>query len=162
MFFSAAVRGRAALSDARTALTDVPALDRSDGARVGDPAPVPADVTDWTRPMVEDRFGAGFAASVFECDTGTWSGPFASAYGVHLVFVSRRSAERTPDFAEVADRIATDMETTRRSGALDRIYAGVRDGYEVEIEPAAPAGASPAIHGHSHDDVHSHEERTRA
>ena len=111
VFFSAAVRGRAALSDARAALTDVPALDRSDGARVGDPAPVPADVTDWTRPMVEDRFGAGFAASVFECDTGTWSGPFASAYGVHLVFVSQRSAERTPDFAEVADRIATDMDT---------------------------------------------------
>lgn len=162
VFFSAAVRGRAALADAHTTLTDVPTLDRSDGARLGDPAPVPADVTDWTRPMVEDRFGAGFAASVFECDTGTWSGPFASAYGVHLVFVSGRSAERIPDFAEVADRIATDMDTTRRSGALDRIYAGVRDGYEVDIEPAAPAGATHPTHGHAHDDVHSHEERTRA
>jgi hypothetical protein len=76
--------------------------------------------------------------------------------------VSLRSAERTPDFAEVADRIATDMDTARRSGALDRICAGVRDDYDVEIEPATPVGAPHPTHGHSHDDVHSHEERTRA
>jgi parvulin-like peptidyl-prolyl isomerase len=111
--------------------------------------------------MVEDRFGPGFAASVFACDTGTWSGPFASAYGVHLIFVRQSSAERIPDFAEVADRIATDLDTERRSGALDRIYAGVRDAYEVDIEPAAPEGASRPDHSHSHD-VHIHEERTRA
>ena len=87
--------------------------------------------------MVEDRFGTDFAAAVFEVEPGAWTGPIASAYGYHLVLVSRRSAARVPDFAEVADRIATELDTERRAGALDRIYATVRDAYEVEIEPAA-------------------------
>ena len=112
--------------------------------------------------MVEDRFGTGFAAAVFECEPGAWSGPIASAYGHHLVLVSRRSPARVPDFAEVADRIAIDLDTERRAGALDRIYATVRDAYEVEIEPATADAPSDDSHRHSHDEPHRHDERTPA
>ena len=80
----------------------------------------------------------------------------ASAYGYHLVYVTRQAPARVPDFAEVAGRIATDLDAARRAGALDRIYAQVRDAYQVEIEPV-PAGP-PAHSPHLHD----HAERTRA
>jgi parvulin-like peptidyl-prolyl isomerase len=66
----------------------------------------------------------------------------ASAYGYHLVRVTRHAPARVPDFAEVASRIATDLDAARRAAALDRIYAEVRDAYQVEIEPAE--GATPA------------------
>jgi parvulin-like peptidyl-prolyl isomerase len=99
--------------------------------------------------MVAERFGVGFAASVFEVEPGRWSGPVASAYGYHLVLVSRRAAARVPDFAEVADRVATDLDMARRAGALDRLYASVRDAYQVEIQPA-PAGM-PAHPSYLHD-----------
>ena len=96
--------------------------------------------------MVADRFGAGFAAGgVFEIKPGEWSGPIASAYGFHIVFVSRRAAARVPDFAEVDDRIATDLDTDRRAAALDRIYATVRDGYEVEVEAARAGPTIPPL-----------------
>jgi len=106
--------------------------------------------------MVEARFGADFAAAVFVAEPGGWSGPVASAYGYHLVLVSGRMAARVPDFAEVAARIATDLDAARRAGALDRIYAQVRDAYQVEIEP--PPASAPAHPPH----VHDHAERTRA
>jgi parvulin-like peptidyl-prolyl isomerase len=112
--------------------------------------------------MVENRFGSDFAAAVFGAEPGAWSGPIASVYGYHLVLVGRRTAARIPDFGEVAERIATELDTQRRSGALDRIYASVRDAYAVEIEPAAAEPQSHPSHAHSHDDRHSHESRTRA
>ncbi len=86
--------------------------------------------------MVEGRFGTDFAASVFELEPGGWSVPTASTYGYHLVFVTGRAAARVPDFPDVAARVATDLEVSRRTGALDHVYASVRDGYDVEIEPA--------------------------
>ena len=139
VFFSAASRGADARASAEAALGEL----RGDGADgLGDPPPVPPEVSDWTRPMVEARFGADFAASVFAAGTGGWSGPMASAYGYHLVRVTRHAPARVPDFAEVASRIATDLDAARRAAALDRIYAEVRDAYQVEIEPAE--GATPA------------------
>ena len=86
----------------------------------------------------------------------------ASAYGHHLVLVGRRSPARVPDYGEVADRVATELDTERRAGALERIYATVRDAYEVEIEPAAEDSPSDPSHPHSHDGSHRHEERTPA
>ena len=156
VFFSAATRGADARAAAETALDDAREPGASVGSGRGDPPPVPAEVSEWTRPMVEARFGSDFAAAVFVADPGGWSGPVASAYGYHLVLVSGRMAARVPDFAEVAARIATDLDAARRAGALDRIYAQVRDAYQVEIEPN-PASA-PAHPPH----VHDHAERTRA
>ncbi len=112
--------------------------------------------------MVEGRFGADFAASVFEAEPGAWFGPIASAYGYHLVLVGRRQAARAPDFAEVADRIASELETTRRSGALERIYASVRDAYAVEIEPPSDDTPPHPSDGHDHDHLHTDAERTPA
>jgi hypothetical protein len=156
VFFSAAARGADARAAAGAALGDLRDRGASEVSGLGDPPPVPPEVSDWTRPMVEARFGTGFAASVFEADPGGWSGPVASAYGYHLVLVTRRAPARVPDFAEVAGRIATDLDAARRAGALDRIYASVRDAYQVEIEPDP---ASPPAHS-SH--LHDHAERTRA
>ncbi len=156
VFFSAAIRGADARAAAGTALNDVRDGGVPGVSGLGDPPPMPPEVSDWTRPMVEARFGTDFTAPVFGAEPGGWSGPVASVYGWHLVYVTRRMAARVPDFAEVAARIATDLDAARRAGALDRIYASVRDAYEVEIEPA-PADL-PARPSHLHD----HAERTRA
>ena len=156
VFFSVAARGADARAAAGAALAEVRDGEAAGVSGLGDPPPMPPEVGDWTRSMVAERFGAGFAASVFAAGPGGWSGPVASAYGFHLVFVTRRAAARVPDFAEAAGRIATDLDAARRAGALDRIYAKVRDSYQVEID-AAPAGP-PAYAPHLHD----HAERTRA
>jgi len=156
VFFSAATRGADAPAAAAAALADLHDGGASGANRLGDPPPVPPEVGDWTRPMVAARFGTDFAAAVFETDPGGWYGPVASAYGYHLVLVTRRAPARVPDFAEVAGRIATDLDAARRAGALDRIYASVRDAYQVDIEPApASTPAHPS-------DLHEHAERTRA
>jgi len=156
VFFSTALRGDAVHAAATAALGGIRDAAISGAVPAGDPPPMPREVSDWTRSMVEGRFGTGFATAVFATEPGAWTGPVGSAYGQHLVLVGRRSAARVPDYPEVADRVATDLDTERRAGALDRIYAIVRDAYEVDIEPTA--GDHPSDHSHSH----SHDERIRA
>ena len=92
VFFSAAARGADARAAAGAALAEVRDGDASGAGGLGDPPPVPPEVGDWTRSMVAERFGADFAAAVFGAGTGGWSGPMASAYGYHLVLVTRRRA----------------------------------------------------------------------
>jgi peptidyl-prolyl cis-trans isomerase C len=158
VFFSTAARNTDARADAGVALGEMRDHRTPGTGPSGDPPPMPPEVSDWTRPMVAERFGTDFAASVFDAEPGGWSGPVASAYGYHLVYLTRHAPPRLPDFAEVAGRIATDLDAARRSGALDRIYATARGAYQVEIEPAP---ASPPAHP-SHEHVHEHAERTRS
>ena len=120
VFFSSARRGAGARSAAATALADVGDRGAFQADRMGDPTPTPPEVTDWTQAMVADRFGTDFARSVFEVEPGGWSAPKASTYGYHLVFVTRLTPARVPDFPDVAARVATDLEVSRRTGALDR------------------------------------------
>ncbi len=156
VFFSVAARGAGAHAAAAAALAAVRDGGKDGASGLGDPPPMPAEVGDWTRSMVEARFGAAFAEALFETDLGGWSGPVASAYGYHLVFVTRRAPARVPDFAEVAGRIATNLDAARRAGALDRIYAKVRDSYQIEIDPSLADSPAHASH------PHGHAERTRA
>ena len=162
VFYSTAVRGADAQAAATAALGEIQDAGVSRAVDAGDPPPVPREVTDWTLSLVEARFGTGFAAAVFKPELGAWTSPVASAYGYHLVLVARRSPARVPDFGEVVDRVAVELDTERRAGALERIYTTVRDAYEVEIEPAAEDSPSHLSHPHGHDGSRRHEERTPA
>ena len=74
VFFSAAARGADAHAAAGAALAGLRDGGASGASGLGDPPPMPPEVSDWTRSMVAARFGAGFAAAVFEADPGGWSG----------------------------------------------------------------------------------------
>jgi PPIC-type PPIASE domain len=169
VFFSSTARGAEAGSAAETALLRLRDGEAPESVG-GDRPPMPREMTEWTWAMVAERFGSGFAPSVFEASTGEWAGPVRSVYGYHLLLVVRRVEARVPDFAELADRVATDLDTARRIGALDRIYARVRDSYVVDIEPAAEPMTAGHVHepGHGHDhwyehsDEHALKERARS
>ena len=154
VFFSVAARGAGARTAAGEALDGMRHRQASGAAPQGDPPPMPAEVVDWTRPMVAERFGTDFAASVFGVEPGCWSGPVTSAYGYHLMYLTRHAPARVPDFAEVAGRIATDLDAARRAGALDRVYQAVRGAYQVDIEP-------DSMQAHT-SHLHDHAERTRS
>ena len=58
VFFSVAARGADAHAAAGAALADLRDGGTSGASGLGDPPPMPPEVGDWTRPMVEARFGA--------------------------------------------------------------------------------------------------------
>lgn len=86
------------------------------------------------------RFGADFARRVFELTPGSWSGPVASSYGQHLVWVRERTPESQREFAAVRQEVEHAVLAERRHLALARAIAGLREGVRVIVAGPTPPG----------------------
>jgi hypothetical protein len=98
-------------------------------AGLGDPFLLGAQLPPRTRDELASSFGEGFARAVGELEPGRWSGPIASSYGLHRVFVQERipgrparldevrSALREAVFAERARHVLADWLRELRAGA---------------------------------------------
>ena len=122
-------RARADLAALR-AETSIP----DDAPSRGDPFLLSAEQPPQTRRELADRFGGGFADGVFAAETGRWTEPIASAYGLHLVHVHERIAERQLAFEEVRDRVHHALLAERRAEALEAALDRLREGVAVEVE----------------------------
>lgn len=65
---------------------------------------------------------------------GQWQGPIESGYGVHLVFVSERTAGRQPELADVRDVVVREWTNARRLEGNAKFYAELLKRYTVIIE----------------------------
>jgi hypothetical protein len=141
VFYNAVRSGTDALTIARAVRDELNGTGPSNATGIGDRSPMPSTIIKSTQREVEGRFGAEFATAVFDVDPGTWSGPIASEYGQHLVFVTARAEGRLPDFPEVSRRVSVDLSAERRLAALDQLYAQVSDNYQVIIEQTPSVSA---------------------
>ena len=73
---------------------------------------------------VAKLFGDRFATALGGLSPGQWQGPVESAYGVHLVFVSRRLEGRVPALAEVRDSVRREWDEAHRLEANEKFYRG--------------------------------------
>ena len=119
---AAALRAEAASADAQPAGTDAFLH--------------PAEQPSQSQSELAERFGAVFAEAVFAAEPGAWSGPLASAYGDHLVFVREREPARTLPFEAVRERVRFSWLAEARRRALREGLAALRSAAEVRIEDA--------------------------
>ncbi len=85
---------------------------------------------------VDGVFGQGFFERVAELPPGTWAGPVASAYGVHLVHILDSLPARTPPLEEVRDAVLRDWKAAKALEIRELHYARLRERYVVEIQGA--------------------------
>ena len=93
VFFDPETRPNAT-AEAKAALA---ALSRGAAATrdIGDPSPIDAAVREDDMQAVAGLFGAPFANAVFALHPGTWHGPIASSFGLHLVRVTAATPARS-------------------------------------------------------------------
>jgi hypothetical protein len=146
VFFSPGARGAALEADAAAGLAALRA--GRPPAEVGDRTPLRESYADAPREQVAVLFGEQIAAALFSAEPGDWMGPYASDFGLHLVRLRSRSAERLPPYDEIAARVAEEFGAQRRREANERAYQEMRARYEIVIEtpddsvPAAPPPAA--------------------
>jgi parvulin-like peptidyl-prolyl cis-trans isomerase-like protein len=87
---------------------------------------------------VAKQFGDRFAAKLSELPTGQWQGPIESDYGLHLVFISERTAGRVPALTEVRDAVNREWSDARRLEANEKFYDELLSRYVVSIERTEP------------------------
>lgn len=76
---------------------------------LGDPFPDIYDFAAFEPEQAQRLFGkTPLAEAVFTAPVGRWSGPYRSAYGWHLLYVSARAATERQPLSQVRDRVRAD------------------------------------------------------
>lgn len=80
---------------------------------------------------VAELFGSEFSEAMAGLEPGSWLGPLRSAYGWHAVRLELRSDARQPAYAEVASRVANDLNQQVRDDANERFYETLKSRYQI-------------------------------
>ncbi|MEY2855610.1 MAG: hypothetical protein RL030_2742 [Pseudomonadota bacterium] len=113
----------------------------ADPARQGQSTLLPRSGTRQGLDLVARSFGQEFASQLETLPTGSWQGPIASAFGLHLVRVSAREPANLPDLAQVRQAVERDWEANRRRLAFEENYRRLRAQYDVQVR--LPIAATP-------------------
>lgn len=108
-----------------------------DAPQAGSPFMAGFDFADVARSDVAQTFGEGFVALIDTAAPGEWSGPVTSAYGTHLVRVSRRVDARARPFEEVREIARRELLHGRKIAANDALYDKLRTRYVIKVESAS-------------------------
>ncbi len=100
-------------------------------AGLGDMLMLPNIVRDMSENQLAGTFGTEFRDAVMSLAAGDWEGPVGSGFGLHLVKITRREESRIPEWTEVRDLIASDMQYEGRNAAEDQFYAELLPRYQV-------------------------------
>jgi hypothetical protein len=79
-------------------------------------------------------FGQSFSQSVFAStlQTGQWAGPFASAYGWHLLFIDHQAPATIASFEKVKTQLRRDWQSEHERAQLQLFISRLRQRYRVK------------------------------
>jgi parvulin-like peptidyl-prolyl isomerase len=117
--------------DARRALA---ALETEPIDESGEPTLLARDYESSDEQTIADLFGREFAEGLFGLEADGWRGPFRSAYGFHLVRVTKRQAATVLPFEEARERIRADWIRDREADAEDLLLRSLLEKYELIVE----------------------------
>ena len=85
---------------------------------LGDPFLLGSHLPPSSQAELAASFGEGFARAVAVLPSGRWSGPIASSYGLHRVFVQERTPGRAPRLEEVRGALREAVFAERAEAVL--------------------------------------------
>lgn len=141
VYFSTDRRGENTRQDALDALAILQEQgEEADIQSLGDALPLPQVLEDAGEFEVSRLFGPAFVERLGAVESGRWSGPVQSGYGMHLVFVTDRKEAQLPALEEVRQDVEREFMSQRRQASVDGLYEKLAENYTIEIEPLTDAG----------------------
>jgi PPIC-type PPIASE domain len=114
----------------------------ADLATLGDVTLLPSELPLTSKTSISQTFGPEFADALNIIDPGEWTGPIKSAYGLHIVRVSKRQAGRFPALGEVRDVVVREWSNDRRKKLDDARFNELLKRYRVIIRSRSATGPS--------------------
>lgn len=112
-------------------------------AELGDRFLLDSEFRDADEQTVSGMFGEDFAKAVFALRPGRWSGPLKSGYGLHIAFVSARTAVSKPPFDTVRDKVLEEWRRERQERTNADYLTRLRQKYSVVIDDSVKAMLGP-------------------
>ena len=122
----------------------------SDAAERGDRFLYGMNYVERSEDYVASHFGTPMANALFATDVqgGLWAGPFASAHGLHLVYVSSRRDGRLPELSEVRERVLLDARKAKAREQADATIAEIVETYNISLDRTALQERALAVSAH--------------
>lgn len=95
---------------------------------------LPSSMMDVPIDLAARDFGSHFSEALAAAPVGVWSGPTASAYGVHFVKVESRTPATLPALEAIRPLVQREWENARRTRAREARLAELRQRYVVVVE----------------------------
>ena len=106
----------------------------ADVSTAGDPFMFGESFQDVTDFEISRTFGNEFTEAVMAATASEWQGPVRSGYGLHLVYISSKTASRLPSLDEVRDRVNDEWMARQRNEMDELFYQELRKRYDISIE----------------------------
>jgi parvulin-like peptidyl-prolyl cis-trans isomerase-like protein len=123
-------------------------LARADGAVdatvLGDPFLLGEEFRNVSPSKVTSIFGESFAKQISVMEKGRWQGPISSGFGQHFVFISERVSGDLPPLDAVRPVVHREWANARRLEAEQKLYASLRNRYEIVVEEPRAKAAEAA------------------
>ncbi len=100
---------------------------------MGDPFLLQPALPLWSSRRLGERLGPQFARAAFDLPVGAWSGPVASSYGEHAVWVHEIEDAVLPALGEVRDKVTAELHRQWEAEAMRDVLRELRSQVEVRI-----------------------------
>jgi hypothetical protein len=109
----------------------------------GDRLLIETEFHDATEHSISAAFGPAFARAVFSLETGAWSGPLESGYGLHLVRASTLREGQLPPLPDMRARVVEEWRREQERSAKERYLAELRKKYDIVADEAVKPLVAP-------------------
>jgi peptidyl-prolyl cis-trans isomerase C len=98
----------------------------------GDLFILPYEFFNLSKDEVSNKFGQSeLSEEIFGLEEKTWSGPYLSSYGLHLVYINNKKSSTTLQFEEVKSDIKDILIKNKRREAKNRIISELKKKYVI-------------------------------
>ena len=84
---------------------------------------------------LEKNFGNSFYENLTLMDENQWSGPIASDYGLHIVFIKKKVSGYVPGYYQIYQKVYSDYLIMKRRENVLNFLDEIKQEYEVIINP---------------------------
>jgi len=143
VFLNPQRHGNAINQTVATILEALKVYPETDASTLGDASLLPVGMPLASLNSIGQMFGSEFADAIGKVKVGAWTGPIASAFGLHIVHVSERRESHIPVLSEVREAVIREWTNDKRKElANDRLVALLKR-YEVSVESVLAEGSKP-------------------
>lgn len=138
VFFSSDRQGAEqahALAEAKLTELNEARVPFSESTRHGERFLYNVNYVERTEDFIGSHFGRAMARAVFELETNdeTWQGPFESAYGYHVVMLTKRTEGSYPPLAEISESVRDDALRIAINEQNELAVQAIVDTYDVRM-----------------------------
>lgn len=80
------------------------------------------------------QLGMEFSKAMETTKINSWTGPLASGFGYHLVYIVEKNGPQIPDFSNVKEDLLRDMEYENQKNLNDQIFKELKKNYDIKFD----------------------------